>query len=222
MNDGESNRFAKLYYVNNVTKGFDAGWEGETFGGIKNSLDLFSQLVEDNQGKNYQVQSLPISEMEFITVPVGITAAAGKEITFSTEALNLPTDLKVFLEDRENNTMTRLDEVNSNYTVTLNNALDGVGRFYLHTKSSSVLSADSFNLDNISIYTPNRYTLRIVGLSQGKSSIKLFNIFGKQVLNSSFISNGVYDVNLLKLTTGVYIVQLKNENGTLNKKIILE
>jgi hypothetical protein len=222
MNDGESNRFAKLYYVNNVTKGFDAGWEGETFGGIKNSLEVFSQLVEGNQGKNYQVQSLPISEMEFITVPVGITAAAGKEITFSTEALNLPTDLKVFLEDRENNTMTRLDEVNSNYTVTLNNALDGVGRFYLHTKSSSVLSADSFNLDNISIYTPNRYTLRIVGLSQGKSSIKLFNILGKQVLNSSFISSGVYDVNLPKLTTGVYIVQLKNENGTLNKKIILQ
>jgi hypothetical protein len=222
MNDGESNRFAKLYYVNNVTKGFDAGWEGETFGGIKNSLEVFSQLVEGNQGKNYQVQSLPISEMEFITVPIGIKAAAGKEIMFSTEALNLPTDLKVFLEDRENNTMTRLDEVNSNYTVTLNNALDGVGRFYLYTKSSSVLSVDSFNLDNISIYTTNKYTIRIVGLSQGKSSIKLFNILGKQVLNSSFVSNGVYDVNLPKLTTGVYIVQLKNENGTLNKKIILE
>ncbi|WP_445750079.1 T9SS type A sorting domain-containing protein [Polaribacter sp.] len=221
MSDGTNDRFAKVYYVNNATKAFDNGWEGETFGGIKNSLDVFSQLVEDNQGKNYQVQSLPISEMESITVPIGITAAAGKEITFSTEALNLPADLKVFLEDREKNSVTRLDNNNS-YKVTLNSTLDGVGRFYLHTKSSSVLSSDSFNVDAISIYTTNKSTIRIVGLSQEKTNIKLFNILGKQVLNSSFKSSGVYDFNLPNLTTGIYIVQLENKNGTLNKKIVLE
>ena len=222
MNDGQMNRFAKFYFVNSATPGFDAGWEGETFEGIANNFDVFSQLVADNQGKNYQVQSLPISDIESTIIPIGIKAVAGKEITFSVETLNLPTNLKVFLEDRENNTIIRLDEANSNYKITLNSSLDGVGRFYLHTNSSSVLSTESLSLNAISLYTVDKSKLRIIGLSQGKSSIKVFNILGKQVVNSSFTSNGMQDINLPNLKSGVYIVQLKTEEGTLNKKIVLE
>jgi hypothetical protein len=219
MNDGENNRFAKLYYVNNVTKGFDAGWEGETFGGIKNSIDVFSQLVENNQGKNYQVQSLPISEIESTIVPLGLRAAANKEITFSVEALNLPNGIKVFLEDRENNVFTNLDE--GNYKITLTEATDGVGRFFLHTKSGA-LSTESLDLENISIYKANAPTLRIVGLQQGKTSVKLYNVLGKQIMSSSFQTSGLKDIPLPNLAKGVYIVQLETGASKLNKKIILE
>jgi hypothetical protein len=221
VNDGEVNRFAKFYYLNNVTKGFDAGYEGEVFGGIKNSFELFSQLVEDNQGKNYQVQSLPLSEIESIAVPLGLSATSGKEITFSSESLNLPTGIKVYLEDRLTNTFTRLDEANATYKVTLNETLDGIGRFYLHAKSSA-LSTDNIVVENISIYKTNATTLRVVGLQQGHANIKLFNILGKQVFNSSFKTNGVKDISLPSLATGVYIVQLETEAGNLNKKIVLE
>ncbi|WP_397445848.1 T9SS type A sorting domain-containing protein [Polaribacter sp. R77954] len=54
------------------------------------------------------------------------------------------------------------------------------------------------------------------------NSIKLFTILGKQVLNKSFSANGVYDVQLPELTTGVYIAQLESENGKISKKIVLE
>jgi hypothetical protein len=47
-------------------------------------------------------------------------------------------------------------------------------------------------------------------------------MLGKQVLNSDFTSNGVSDIALPKLATGIYIVHLATENGTLNKKITLE
>ena len=119
LTDGENNRFAKLNFGDNFSKGYDFGWEGETFGGIPNSLSIFTSLLEDNVGKRYQVQSLPNSDYESMVVPVGITAAVNKEITFSAEALNLPEDLKVFLEDTSNNTFTRLDEANATYKVTL-------------------------------------------------------------------------------------------------------
>ena len=119
LTDGENNRFAKLNFGDNFSKGYDYGWEGETFGGIPNSLSIFTSLLEDNVGKRYQVQSLPNSDYESMVVPVGITAAVNKEITFSAEALNLPEDLKVFLEDTSNNTFTRLDEANATYKVTL-------------------------------------------------------------------------------------------------------
>ena len=221
MTDGIVKRYATLNYSDNATNGFDYGYEGEVFGGVSSSLSVFTELVADNQGKNYQVQSLPLNEIESTVVPLGVKAEAGKEIVFSTENANLPSGVKVFLEDRENNTFTRLDEANSEYKVTLTQSLNGIGRFYLHT-TRGALSTDDIALENISIYATNKTTLRIVGLSQGKSNLKLFNILGKQVLNTSFNSNGVFDVNLPKLTTGVYIVKLESKNGSLNKKIVLE
>lgn len=221
INDDESSRFAKIYYLDNVTKSFDAGYEGETFGGIPNKLDVFTHIVEGSVGENYQVQSLPVSEMENTTVSVGLRAAAGKEITFSAETLNLPSGLKVFLEDRALNTTTRLDELSATYKVILENAIDGIGRFYLHTKSSA-LSTEDVVLENISIYKTDNANLRIIGLQQGAAKVKLFNILGKQVMSASFNTNGVQNVSLPNLVTGVYIVQLSTEAGKLNKKIILE
>jgi hypothetical protein len=222
MNDGSNNRFAKIYYLDNVTKGFDNGYDGETFGGIENTVDVFTNLVANNEGKKYQVQSLPIAEMETMIVPVGVKAAAGKEITFTAEAMNLPNDLKVFLEDRLTNTITRLDEANTSYKVTLNDAINGTGRFYLHTNASGVLSTDDLALSNTSVYATANNTLRVVGLPSGNANVKIFNILGKQMMQTSFSSTGSYDVSLPKLATGMYIVQLETATGKLNKKIVLE
>jgi hypothetical protein len=65
-------------------------------------------------------------------------------------------------------------------------------------------------------------TLKVVGLPNGASNIKLFNILGKQVLNTSFIANGVKEITLSKLAKGIYIVQLETETSKLNKKIVLK
>ena len=221
VNDGNTERFAKMYYLNNVTKGYDVGYEGETFGGVENKFDVFSHLVEGNQGKNYQVQSLPLSEMESTIVPLGLKVDSEKEVTISAETLNLPTGLKVYLEDRLNNTFTRLDEANTNYKVQVT-AGTTEGRFYLHTSAKSVLSTDKELLNSVSIYKSNTATLRIVGLSQGKTSVKIYNVLGKKVMSSNFNANGVKEISLPKLSSGVYVVQLETETGKLNKKIVLE
>jgi hypothetical protein len=222
MNDGTSDRFAKMYYLDNAKKGFDNGFDGETFGGIENTVDVFTNLVENNEGKKFQVQSLPIAEMETMIVTVGVKAAAGKEITFTAEALNLPGDTKVFLEDRLTNTSTRLDEANAFYKVTLNDALNGTGRFFLHTKASGVLSTYDLALSNTSVYATANNTLRVVGLPSGNATLKVFSVLGKQVVQTSFSSTGSYDISLPKLATGMYIVQLETAAGKLNKKIVLE
>ena len=219
--EGTNTRYAKINYLENSTTSFDNGSDGKLFGGVSQPFAVYTQLVSNNEGKNYQIQSLPNSDLESMIVPVGVNAASGKEITFSAEALNLPSDIKVFLEDRLTNTFTRLDELNSNYKITLDETLNGIGRFYLHTRSS-VLSTNDVSLENISIYKTNNSTLRIAGLQQGNSTIKLFNILGKQMMNKSFDSNGIKNIYLPKLSAGVYIVQLETESGKLNKKIILE
>lgn len=221
LKSGSVKNYAQVYYLDNATTGFDNGYEGETFGGIPNDFEIFTHLIDGNQGKNYQVQSLPNSDLETMVIPVGIKTTAGK-ITFTAEALNLPTDIKVFLEDREKNVFTRLDEANTNYEVTLTEALNGVGRFYLYTTQSVLSIDDSVLLNGVSIFKTNASTLRLAGLPQGKVSVSLFNILGKQVMNTSFEANGVKDISLPKLATGVYFAKVQTATGKINKKIILE
>ena len=166
-------------------------------------------------------QSLPNSDYENMIIPVGVKAAAGKQITFTAEALNLPEGVNVYLEDRVANTFTNLGE--GSYKVTLTEAADGVGRFYLHTSTSSVLSLDSEILNSVSIFKTTNNNLRIAGLSQGNAKVSVFNILGKKVFNASFsVDTTVKDIALSNLATGVYIVQLQTEAGKLSKKIIME
>ena len=217
--DGFQN-YAKIYYLDNATAGFDVGYEGELFGGTTDSFSIYTQLLTDNINKKYQVQSLPNSDYENMVIPVGVNAVVGKEITFSADALNLPTDIKVFLEDRLTNTFTRLEETNSEYRVTLTESLNGVGRFYLHT-AQSVLSKEDAILNSVHIFKTDASTLKITGLSQGIANLKLYNILGKQMMSASFESNGIKKISLPRLATGIYIVHLETKTGTINKKIIL-
>ena len=221
LNDGNKTEYTSINYIEGKTKGLDPSFDVGTFTGTSTAFSIYSHLVSNSNGVDFMRQALPNSDFENMIIPIGVYAIAGKEITFSAEALNLPTGLKVFLEDRLNNTFTRLDETNSNYKVTLNDALNGIGRFYLYTTQSS-LSVDKSILDNVSIYKIDSSNLRITGLQNGSASIKLFNLLGKQVFNYKFESNGPKDISLPSLTKGIYIAQLQTETGKLNKKIILE
>ncbi|WP_392345960.1 T9SS type A sorting domain-containing protein [uncultured Polaribacter sp.] len=221
LSDGATSRYSNFYYIDGTTTGFDSGYDGKLFGGVTQSFALYSHLVSSSEGKYFQLQSLPKDNYENMVIPIGINADAGKEITFSTETLNLPTGLKVYLEDRETNTFNRLDGANK-YTITLTETSNGIGRFYLHTAQNTLNLNTNLILEKISIYKTDHTTLRIVGLSQGKTTIKLFNMLGKQLLNSCFTKIGVQDISLPQLSTGIYLIQLESEKGTLNKKIILD
>ena len=220
ISNNTDSRYAKIYYINGTTAGFDNGYDGELFSGLPTNFSLYTQLISGNVGKNYQIQSLPATNFETMVLPIGLKAAAG-DITFTADAMNLPANYKVFLEDRIADTFTRLDEVGQKYQVTLATASEGIGRFYLHT-AESVLTVNNEALESVSIYKYDKTTIRITGLQQGKTTISLFNILGKQVVNTSFEANGVQDISLPKLASGIYVLQLKTTTGKLNKRIVLE
>ena len=218
--DGFQN-YAKVYYLDNATIGFDVGYEGELFGGTSDSFSIYTQLLTDNIDKKYQVQSLPNSDYENMVIPVGISADAGKEITFTADALNVPSGLKVFFEDRQTNTFTRLDETNSEYKVTLTETLNGVGRFYMHT-TASVLSTEDIILNSVRIFKTDSSTLKITGLPKGKTSFYLYNILGKEMMTTIFTANGNKEISLSKLASGIYLAKIQTEKGVISKKIILD
>jgi hypothetical protein len=211
-----------LKYFDSTTTGLDVGYDAGAFtGGAESAFKLNTRLVEDSQGIDFMLQCLSTQEYKTSIVPVALTAEADLEIVFSVEALDLPAGIKVFLEDKTTNTFTRLDEANSKYIITLTEAENGIGRFYLHT-NSSVLNTNYINLNNISIYKTDSSTIRIVGLPDGKSTFELFNILGVPVKNTTFKANGIFNIELPRLPAGIYIVQLENEFGIVIKKIFLE
>ena len=221
VNNGTKNKSTEINYLTGKTKGLDPRFDIGTFTGQSTNFNLFTHLVSNSEGINFMKQTLPDNDYENMIIPIGVNATNGNELTFTTDVINLPSNIKVFLEDRESNTFTRLDEANTDYKVTLSQDLSGIGRFYLHT-TSSALNIKSESLENISVYKSDNFTLRIVGLHQGKKDVQLFNILGEQVMNTSFTSSGVKDISLPKLASGVYIVQIETEKGKLNKKIVLE
>lgn len=208
-----------IKYFDTATNGLDPGYDIGNFNGAE--IDIYTHLLENSEGINYTIQSLPKNNYDNTIIPIGIKAPKDVEITFNTEDINLPANIKIFLEDKKNNSFIRLNETNSNYSANLEESLNGIGRFYLHT-TTNVLNIDTVNLENISIYKPDASTLRIVGLQQGNTNVTLFNILGKRMMNTFFQSNGVKDISLPKLVKGVYFLQLQTDTGKINKKIILE
>jgi hypothetical protein len=220
LSNEKVSRTASIFYIDGATTGFDNGYDSSIFGGLANEFSIFTHEVTNGSGRNLGTQSLPNNNFENMIVPVGVIAESGSALEFSARLENLPEGIKVFLEDKEENTFTRLDALNASHKITTTSIINGVGRFYLHT-AKSVLSIADTTLDNINVFTAHNF-IRIVGLQQGKASVKLFNVLGKQVLNADFESNGMKDISLPRLAKGIYIVQLKTVGGTLNKKIIIE
>jgi len=221
ISDETRTRTTSIDYASNRTLGLDPGNDIGMFTGVSASFAVYTHLVGNDTGIAFERQALPSSDIETIVVPVGVTANAGEEITFSANAENLPADVNVYLEDRLTNAYTLLDD-SSNYKLTLDTKQNGVGRFYLHTSASKSLSIDSSLLETVSIYKTSNSNIRIAGLQEGKTSFQLFNILGKQVVKSSFNANGTKDISLPSLASGVYIVKLQTEVGNISKKIILE
>ena len=214
-------REAKIYYIENMTLGFDVGYEGELFNGVANPLAIYTHLVADSEGKNYQVQSLPDNDFEDTIIPLGINAISGSSISIEASKNNFPEGMNIYLEDKQDNSFTLL-ESGVNFNTTLENDLSGIGRFYLHTTSSTMSTNDLATNNNLSIYSYNRETLRVVGIQKGVANISIYNLLGQEVLSSSFQGNGVNDISLPSIINGIYIVKIISENRTINRKIIIQ
>lgn len=219
LSKGDTNRDATVYYLNNATKGFDNGLDGELFGGSSYDFVLYSELVSDTDGKKYQIQSVPKSELETIAIPLGVVANQGETYKISSVNFNLPEGITVYLEDTKTNVFTSLNE--DAYTFTPTENLNGTGRFYLHT-ASKALSVDDQSIDGISIFKVNDNTLRVTGFENEKVSFTMYSVLGKKMFTSNFEGTNSNDITLDNLATGIYIIDLSTSTKKVSKKILID
>lgn len=211
----------QIKYIQNTTKDLDPGYDAGLFNPQSSAFNVFTHLVNNSQGIDFMLQCVP-QDYENIVIPVGIKADANTEIIFTLNSTNFPTGVKVFLEDKQTNTYTRLDLQGSKYKITTPSNVNGIGRFYLHTSTQSVLDLkDNATLENVSIYTRERNLL--ITNTIGKTNIKVFDVLGKEVLTTSKQSNGTLQIPVdISIKAGVYIAKIITDKGSKTKKIVIK
>ncbi|WP_338732833.1 T9SS type A sorting domain-containing protein [Mangrovimonas cancribranchiae] len=222
LSNGSLTRATDIFYIDGTTTGFDNGYDSSIFSGVSNTFAIYSHAVNNSTGRDLGIQSLPNTNHDQMVIPIGVNATAGSTLTFTANAVNLPEGLGVYLEDTEAETVTSLHN-GGNYQITINNTMNGTGRFYMYTSNQALHTEHLLNNNPISVYTIDHgNALRIVGSLQGKAAVDLYDISGKQVLHHDFQASRSHTVALPKLAAGIYIFRLQTANGTINKKIALD
>ncbi|WP_226789111.1 T9SS type A sorting domain-containing protein [Polaribacter porphyrae] len=220
LSDGNTTKKTDIFYIAGTSTAFDNGYDSSIFGGITNNFNIFTETVSNGSGRKLGIQSLPIDNYENMIIPIGITASIGTDITISAASINLPEQVKIYLEDRVNNTFTALDK-DTSFSTKLDIGLNGIGRFYLHT-TSTTLSTNQLVVSGINVYATSKNYLKVTGFTNNLTEIKMYSILGKEVFKRSFKGNGSNSIEIPSLKQGIYIIELQNEQTKFNKKIVLK
>jgi hypothetical protein len=208
-----------VLYIGGATKGLDPGKDAGLFNGTASSFRLFTRLIEDN-GVDFTIQALPVNNYQTMVVPVGLVADKGTTVTFKAMATNLPAGYKVYLEDKETSTFTRLEEANSSYTVSLISATLGTGRFYLHTTEIVSAIDESLVREVKVVPIPESNLVRVIGNFDLPARAMVYDMNGKLVATSSLTSQIENDFPLTNCATGVYLLRTESGKGTAMVKFI--
>ncbi|WP_338732831.1 T9SS-dependent choice-of-anchor J family protein [Mangrovimonas cancribranchiae] len=217
-----SNQYRTEFYFNDhATTGLDAGYDAQLWGGTVPSFALYSQLVTENQGTPIALQALNNDAVNYVTIPLGVVANAGEQLTFSILESQLPANTNVYIEDRSNNTFTLLNT--THYSITPNAALQGTGRFYIHFENQALSIQNHETHDAFNIYSsPHNKTITIEGTVNPNSQVSVYDMQGRLVYNTPLETGTTNNtISLKQLSQGIYIVKVGNTNASQTKKIAL-
>lgn len=224
LKESSNIKTTSIKFLEGATLGLDIGFDAGAYQEDTPSFAINSRLVENGNNIDFALQALPNDSFEGLEVPLSVYAGAGKTIYIHAVPESLPEGLNIFIEDRQFNTFTKVNET-TGFEVNLSESVSGIGRFFLRTSSNSVLSVEEIPLSDVNIFTTDTNLLMVSGIDQGKKAlITLYSLLGKEMFLNRFVAKGDEVIPISrKISSGVYIVQLSIEgNVILSKKIFLK
>ena len=205
-------------YIPGMTSGLDPGWDAGLFNGSATAFSLFTRLVKDN-GVDFCIQALPDNDYENMVIPVGLVAAKGSTISFKAEVANLPSNMKVYLEDKITTTTTRLDD-GSDYSVVLSSDIQGSGRFYLRTTSIVSAVPGDLAIDLKIVPLPLAEIVRLLGNVTLPAVASVYDMTGRLITQKTLVSSYQNDIPLVNVNNGVYLVKIDSRKALITKKVV--
>ncbi len=223
LRDRYKEAVTSIYFIDGTTRGLDAGYDAGAFTGAKVDFSVFTNLVEDHTGQDIAIQSLPYDDFNDVVVPLGLKAKVGAELTISIDELStIPSNVNVYLEDTQSKTLTLLNK--GDFTFNPTSDLNSADRFNIHY-SSKTLSIDDMDIsDNLRVYTTVMpRVLMIRGQLTSATVANLYDIQGRLVLSNILNSNTIENtIDISKISTGVYVIKLSNDNQFKTQKVIIK
>ena len=216
VNTGETSLyFVKPYGTRGLDRSYDAG--------VLAGSDIGTHLVQDSQGINLAIQVLPESDLTATdyAIPVDVRVAAGQEATISISELNnIPAGVEFYLDDTELNIQTLL--TSNDYTFTPSSALNGIGRFYLRTTFGTFSNAYNA-LNSVEIFSlRSEKKLLVQGQLKNDSVLKIYDIRGRLIETHQLeASQTKHAVDVSTISSGVYVVNLNNNNQSKTTKLVI-
>lgn len=210
----------QFYFNEQATAGLDPGYDAQTWGGLANGLMLYSHLIEDNAGIPMALQALHPDDLSNLSIPLGVNANAGEQLTIGMADSTLPAWVAIYLEDTVQQSYTPLHL--SNYSVTPVSALNGTGRFFLRFVDGT-LSQTAFETAALNIYhQASMARVLITGRLQHNSTAFLYDLQGR-VMRSTNLNKAVLEhyIDLRGLSTGVYVLNFEQHGQMVTKKLML-
>ncbi len=201
----------------NTTPDFDWGYDALVY---EFQIDDMYWLINNDK---YVIQSTNEINNQSI-IPIGIITKKNGLNNITIDNLeNVPSDLKIYVHDKELNIYHDLRS--SNYDINLT-AGEYLNRFeitfsnsilnieYIENKDINVLAYFSNSNKNVVLYNPFLLTVE---------SIEIYNILGQSVNKFKKVSTKSYSEFETKINaSGTYIIKLETENGTLTKKVLVD
>lgn len=217
LSKGKTKKHTDIFYIDNTTEGFDNGYDSSLYTGAASNFEIYTKLVNQEKNINLAIQSIP--KNYDIVIPVGIIAGANVEVQISVAAKNIDKAHNVYLEDKETGVFTLMNTEDNVYKFTSTTAINGSGRFFIHT-SSEVLQTNTENLLAIIQVFAADDTIQFVNLPEGKKTVEIYSVLGQLVLKEDLKSTDF--ISTKNLQKAPYIVRLSTEKGRIHQKILIE
>ncbi len=222
-----ANNTTTIAYNNDMTKGldptYDAGLLKAPISGVmaaaNSDVTIYTKLVDDI-GIPFAIQALP-GNINNLVIPVGIQSLAGGDVVFTAKTFDLPTNVKVILEDRVKNTFTDLST--SSYKTTIAANTDVSNRFFLHNSISTTQGAigDPTLTGKLNAYAYMNSEIRIEGEVSKDAVATLYDVQGKTVIIRKLSEGSLNVVPTSSVSTGLYLLTVRDGNKSQSFKIIL-
>ena len=199
-----------------TTAGMDQGYDSRRLATV---LSLYTHFEDGS--KELGIQSREVFE-DGAKVLMGFSSLLDEnlEYTISIKDIQGPAfdDVTVFLIDNELNITTNLSQ--QTYTFKAEKGTYN-SRFTLQFRGTEVLGDAASALDKVSVFpNPTSNLLNIASPEAKISTLEIYDISGRKLMNLDLSANTHYQVDVSTLQSAVYFVKISTDMGSVTKQII--